>query len=246
MPHKPELLSLDHAELRIARSDDGQRTLSGLIPYNSRSVDLGGFKEEIAPGAFQSALQPESDVLALRDHDSKALLGRTKSGTLRLMDSPEGLRYVINLPNTTHGNDLAESVSRGDLDATSFGFAVNEDAWVANATEVVRTLRSVSLLEVSPCSFPAYPDSSIALRSAPREIQERIKPVPADKRDADLLTDCTCECDACNAGNCLGCSDPDCSCEGCTCPSAMNDDRDGDEDRTRTLMHMALSLRHRR
>lgn len=163
------------SELRVATSDDGKRTISGLIPYNSQSVDLGGFVEIIAPDAFATALDG-GDVLALRDHDSSLLLGRTKSGTLQLFDSPEGLRYSISLPNTTVGHDLAESISRGDLDATSFGFRCLEDNWAATQDgAVVRTLLSVDLIEVSPCSFPAYPDSVVDLRSVPVDLRTLIE-----------------------------------------------------------------------
>jgi HK97 family phage prohead protease len=163
------------SELRVATSEDGKRTISGLIPYNSNSVDFGGFTEIIAPGAFSTALN-RGDVLALRDHDSSLLLGRTKSGTLQLFDSPEGLRYNINLPNTTVANDLAESISRGDLDATSFGFRCIEDNWAATQDgAVVRTLLQVDLIEVSPCSFPAYPESAVDLRSLPVEIRSLIE-----------------------------------------------------------------------
>ncbi len=161
------------AEMRITKNDDGTRTVTGLIPYNSLSCDLGGYKEMIAPGAFADAFN--ADVLALRDHDPKLLLGRTKSGTLTLTDSDEGLRYKVDLPNTTAGNDLAESASRGDLDSTSFGFYAIETDWAYTDDDVVRTLKQVELIEVSPCSFAAYPDSSISLRSAPPEIRSRIE-----------------------------------------------------------------------
>jgi hypothetical protein len=84
MPHKTERATLPNTELRVVTAADGTRTVSGLIPYNAKSVDLGGFTELIAPGAFAAAILPDADVLALRDHNSSALLGRTKSGTLSL------------------------------------------------------------------------------------------------------------------------------------------------------------------
>lgn len=164
------------AEVRVAKNEDGSRTVSGLIPYNSLSVELWGFRELIAPGAFSTALGADADVLALRDHESTLLLGRTKSGTLQLSDSPEGLRYTLKLPNTTAGNDLAESIDRGDLDSTSFGFSTIDDAWACDDDgNVVRTLKQVELYEVSPCSFAAYPDSSVSVRSLiPQHIQDQV------------------------------------------------------------------------
>lgn len=163
------------AELRVSASDDG-RIIEGVIPYNSPSVDLCGFTEIIAPGSFAQALEANADVLALRDHDSTLLLGRTKSKTLTLEDSTEGLRYKIKLPNTTAANDLAESIDRGDLDGTSFGFICRDCNWSATEDgETIRTLTEIELLEVSPCSWPAYPDSSVDLRSIPTEFRTRIE-----------------------------------------------------------------------
>ncbi len=163
-------------EMRVAKGDDGTRTVSGLIPYNSLSVELWGFRELIAPGAFADALGANADVLTLRDHDSTLLLGRTKSGTLSLSDSAEGLRYSLKLPNTTAGNDLAESIDRGDLDSTSFGFRTIDDAWaVDDEGSVIRTLKQVELFEVSPCSFAAYPDSSVDVRSIPAEFRSQVE-----------------------------------------------------------------------
>jgi HK97 family phage prohead protease len=250
MPHKTERATLPNTELRVVTAADGTRTVSGLIPYNAKSVDLGGFTELIAPGAFAAAILPDADVLALRDHNSSALLGRTKSGTLSLTDSTDGLRYIVKLPNTSVANDLAESIDRGDLDSTSFGFAVIEDKWTATADEVLRTLVSVELLEVSPCSFPAYPDASVSIRSAPQEIQDRIKttspvevtPEADATRAADDSDLCTCDCESCLAGNCDDCSVDDCDAIGCDC-----DDDDPDADAAdRSRMEMFLAIRHRR
>ena len=40
-----------------------------------------------------------------------------------------GLDYDIDLPNNTWGNDVRESVQRGDVDSSSFGFICQEDKW---------------------------------------------------------------------------------------------------------------------
>jgi HK97 family phage prohead protease len=164
------------AELRVAASDDGTRTLEGLIPYNSLSCDIWDFRELIAPGAFASALESAADVRALLNHDSTLLLGRTRSKTLTLTDSPEGLRYKLSIPNTTAGNDLFEQVSRGDLDGTSFGFRTKADSWAADGEgNTIRTLLDIELIEVSPTGDPAYSESHVDLRSAPAEIRSRIE-----------------------------------------------------------------------
>ena len=47
-----EIRTLATREFRVATSEDGTRTLSGIIPYNSLSVDLGGFTELHRPPAL--------------------------------------------------------------------------------------------------------------------------------------------------------------------------------------------------
>lgn len=212
-----ETRTLAAAEFRVVTSDDGSRTLSGLIPYNSLSADLGGWNEMIAPGAFSTALEPTADVVCLRDHDASILLGRTKSKTLVLSDSDEGLRFSCSLPKTTQASDLAESVDRGDLDANSFGFICVEDKWLADKSgNMLRTLVSVELLEISPCSFPAYPASQVAVRnlppSAPTELRSKL--TKSETRTND--NGCDCDCDSCVANDCMKCSNEDCTDPDCT------------------------------
>jgi HK97 family phage prohead protease len=220
-------------ELRVQRSENGQKTISGLIPYNSPSVDLGGFTEILAEGCFSAALEANSDVLALRDHDAKLLLGRTKSKTLALTDSPEGLRYTISLPDTSYANDLAVCIDRGDLDATSFGFQCLEDKWLASSDgSVVRTVIAAELAEVSPCSFPAYPGSAVSVRSCPQELRSKLT-----KRDDGMAeeTDSVKPKDADDC-NCVKDANGD-----CTCPDD-NEDDDIDVASTRNYMEMTLAL----
>jgi HK97 family phage prohead protease len=172
-----ELRYLPIRELRVATDADGTRKVSGYAAlFNSRSVDFGGWCEIIAPSAFTTTLQEQPDVLALRDHDPSILLGRTKSGTLTLTVDATGLRFDLTLPDTTQARDLAESMSRGDIDSCSFGFCTDNDVWAEDAEGcTVRTLLAVTLFEISIVSFPAYPDTSASLRSCPVEIRSRIE-----------------------------------------------------------------------
>lgn len=155
-------------ELRIA--EHGGRTLVGMIPYNKRSVDLGGFAEVIAPGAFAEALQPGADVRCIWNHGTSDVLGRTTSGTLSLSDSPEGLQFRCDLPDTAVGRDVATLAQRRDVAGASFGFVCLKDEWSKDAGLNVRTLRKVAMYEISPTSFPAYPDTTVALRSCPSDL----------------------------------------------------------------------------
>ena len=73
------------------RELEGKRTITGLIPFNKLSEDMG-FREEIAPSAFNKTIADHFDVRALMGHDCNKLLGRVKNSSLRLWTDTEGLR----------------------------------------------------------------------------------------------------------------------------------------------------------
>ncbi len=154
------------SEIRVERAEDGtpERITGYAAVFNRDSVNLGGFTEEVAPGAFTEALK-EDDVRALVDHNSSMILGRTGANTLRLTEDKTGLRMEIDLPNTQAARDIAESIDRGDVDGASFGFRTVEDDWNTKEELSHRTLKKVRLFDVGPVTFPAYPDTSVAVRS---------------------------------------------------------------------------------
>lgn len=155
------------AELRIdeAEGDDEKLTITGYASvFGSQSLDMG-FREVVHRGAFKRSLSDGADVRALVDHDPSRLLGRTKSGTLSLKTDKTGLRATINPPDTTAGRDTVESLRRGDLDGMSFAFRTVSDKWETKDGQDVRTLLDVDLLDVSIVTYPAYPDTSVQVRS---------------------------------------------------------------------------------
>jgi HK97 family phage prohead protease len=141
------------------------RRLEGYAATFGTEADLGGFRERIAPGAFRSALV--SDVLALLDHDAGKVLGRTRSGSLRLAEDSRGLSFSLDVPETQAGRDVLALAERGDLGGMSFGFIVpnDGDSWEGRT----RTLHTIGLREISVVSaWPAYAGTEIALRSMSR------------------------------------------------------------------------------
>lgn len=149
-------------EVRAAGSTG--RTLAGYAAVFNSTADIGGsFREVIAPGAFAGTI--DGDVRALVDHDSGRVIGRTTAGTLRLREDANGLAVEIDLPDTTDGRDLATLIERGDVSGMSFGFVVTKQAWDETGPMPTRTIQAVDLREVSVVAFPAYDDTSIALRS---------------------------------------------------------------------------------
>jgi HK97 family phage major capsid protein len=142
------------------------RTIKGRIPYMSPSHDLGGFTEVLSPGCFSDSL--EGTVKAFWNHDTSTVLGSTKSGTLRIRDTSTALTYEIDVPKSR--DDILESVRRGDVDGTSFGFIVPKggDTWRGD----VRTINEATLLEVSPTSMPAYPATSLRNQNTEKDNEE--------------------------------------------------------------------------
>ena len=137
------------------------RTLTGYAATFGNETRIGGFSERIAPGAFRDSLASGRDILALLDHRSDVLLGRTKSGSLKLSEDDKGLRFELTLPDTQAGRDLIALAERGDLGGMSFGFRAVDEAWEGETRE----LRAVDLREISVVqSWPAYQQTEIQLR----------------------------------------------------------------------------------
>lgn len=148
----------------IERRDDGGKRIGGHAAVFNSPTDIGGyFREIIAPGAFASSIN--GDVRALVDHDSGRVIGRTKAGTLRLAEDGTGLAVEIDLPDTMDGRDTATLIERGDITGMSFGFVVKKELWDESGDTPTRTILDLDLIEVSVVAFPAYDETSIAMRS---------------------------------------------------------------------------------
>lgn len=178
-------------EIRQMKNDDGKEysQIDGYaVMYNKRSdimYDYWGdpWVERFAVGAFVDSLT-ERNQKALWNHEWSMPLGSVRAGTLGLMDGDEGLKYVIDIPNNTWGNDAAESIGRGDTDGSSFQFRASEDMWEIikiDGEEIYqRTVLKAELYEVSPCTYPAYPDSTSEARSI--KCRDHVKNIDVEKR----------------------------------------------------------------
>lgn len=155
--------------------------------FNVLSQDLGGFRERILSGAFTKTLQ-ESNVKSLWNHDPNYVFGSRKAGTLDIRETEFGLEFEAVPPDTTWSRDFLTSIERGDVDQMSFMFRTVKDRWILDENdEVIRELVEVQLFEVSPVTFPAYPQTSVSMRSAfgteeLAEIIAKIKGEPAQER----------------------------------------------------------------
>jgi HK97 family phage prohead protease len=166
-------------EIRIAGGDKPK--ISGYASvFNSLSEDLGFFREEVDPNAFDAVMGANPDVRALFNHDSNIVLGRTTAGTLRLSVDARGLAYEIDPPDTQMARDLMVSMKRGDITQSSYGFIVARDQWTDNPDGSItrRVLEIEELLDVSPVTYPAYTSTAAQARdlpaSMPAELRSRV------------------------------------------------------------------------
>lgn len=146
---------------------NGLGVLSGYASvFNKLSQNLGGFVERVDPGAFNKSLADHVPVLARYNHDDNHLLGTTEGGTLRLEVDGTGLRYEVDLPDTSSARDVRELARRGDLRYSSFAFRTISDDWdVTPEGFPLRTLLGLHLIDVAPVNNPAYRDTTTGLRS---------------------------------------------------------------------------------
>jgi uncharacterized protein len=163
MTKKKETRTFDITNLS-KRDENESNLISGYAAvFNSPTTIGDWFTETISPGAFSRAISDNVDVRALFNHDWNNVLGRVQNGTLRLSEDERGLKFEVDLPNTSLGRDLAESLSRGDINQCSFGFIPTVEEWDYSVEPAKRTISEVELLEISVVSIPAYEDTEVSL-----------------------------------------------------------------------------------
>jgi HK97 family phage prohead protease len=162
-------------EVRAAAADGAPATATGYAVLFNNETDIGGyFRERFAPGAFTASLA-ERDVVALHSHDSGRVVGRTGAGTLTVTEDATGLAFENPLPDTSDGRDLEVSIERQDIAGMSFGFVSRKEEWDETVDPPLRTIIQADLYEITYTAFPAYPDTSVGMRS--------LEHVRADRRD---------------------------------------------------------------
>lgn len=132
--------------------------------FNREAIIAGTWREVLAPGCFTRSLRDFPDVVALLDHDSGRVIGRTSAGTLELYEDQQGLRFrLMPDPSTPSGQEAIGTVRRGDVRGCSFGFFVSEEEWQDGGKRLpLRIIRDVELFEITLTAFPAYGDDTQA------------------------------------------------------------------------------------
>lgn len=133
--------------------------------FNDVTEITSDMKEMILKNAFKNSLL-NNDIRCLFNHNTDVVLGRNTSGTLTLYEDDIGLfgRLEIN-SNDVEACNIYERVKRGDITGCSFGFYPIEEELKWEDEIAIFQLKEVDLLEVSICTFPAYPTTEINART---------------------------------------------------------------------------------
>tara|TARA_R110001606_G_scaffold395916_2_gene569111 strand:- start:3464 stop:4870 length:1407 start_codon:yes stop_codon:yes gene_type:complete len=178
-----------NVETRIDSTEDNDVIVGHAAVFNSLSEDLGNFREMIMPGAFDNVLN--DDTRAYFNHDPNFLLGRVSAGTLRLSVDEKGLRYELDIPKTTVGQDLKENLRNGNITQSSFAFTLpaNGDSWerMADGTDLRKIHKIERLFDVSPVSLPAYSEAD-NLTLAQRSLEKHKENNKIAKEENELKT----------------------------------------------------------
>lgn len=186
-----EKRTMEMTEVRT-KEDENDMIISGYaLKYNTWSQDLGGFVETIDKRSLDNA--DLSNVFCLIDHKKDMILGRTKSGTLKLEKDNVGLRFECTLPDTTYARDLYENVKVGNIDQCSFGFEVDRngdelryDKKDSIYKRVIKSFKRIS--DVTVTSTPAYQDTDVSpvLRSIENIEKENQEHMEKEKMRIEL------------------------------------------------------------
>jgi len=157
-----------YCEFRAADDPDG-RTLEGYAAVFNAWTDIrdhaGTYREQIAPGAFKRSLGQRTPVLQF-DHGQHPLIGSLPLGSLAVLrEDRNGLFVRARLSDNWLIEPVRDAIRDGGITGMSFRFKVIADEWGTDDAGETRTIKEVELLELGPVVFPAYTQTSVAVRS---------------------------------------------------------------------------------
>jgi uncharacterized protein len=185
--HSPEERSkLFRLEKRSVGGVDRVFLCAYAVPFNVDTLDgaVGSYVERIAPGAFWMVDEANAGKRSLmcksvwNHNDDMPLAAYPKS--LTLIQDDFGLYYEHPLEDTTYARDLITNIDAEIVCGSSFlykpGKQKGDYTWSKDTQgRSVKTVhRAQMLLDVGPCTFPAYGEGDLQLlkRSFDREVRE--------------------------------------------------------------------------
>ncbi len=137
-----------------------------LIRGESSTGGVVSWYEIIDRGALAAA--DVSDVPLVLEHDRKQVIARSRGGSLRFRNQPDGF-YITARMLTSQGREVWESVKTGLLTAFSFAFPLDSEVVRDGTRDGLPLMRVKSiprLMDVSVVYAPAYEGAFANARSA--------------------------------------------------------------------------------
>lgn len=179
---EPEKRINPDGRLEVRAEEDGGPILRGYAALFNVPGYLTADRsvvEYIRPGAFDESLKEDPDVVAKIQHQGGTMvIGRTKNETLRLWVDGAGLGFEVELPDTQAARDIHALVGRGDIDQSSFAFALRGDPDQAERVtwengQMTREVLNADVKDVSPVTDPVYTQTTVEARST--EVSEDLR-----------------------------------------------------------------------
>lgn len=184
-------------EERAAKADAGDgRTLEGYAAVFDQDTEInsweGHFKERMVRGAFRKTLKERTPVMQF-DHGHDSRFGNLPIGSFEeLKEDKHGLKVRGRLFD--HAEPIRQAIEAGAVSGMSFRFKVVRDSWaddkgnpITDRNELMdklynakkgdkplqRTIKEVKLMEAGPVVFPAYPQTTVGVRSMTDDQRKR-------------------------------------------------------------------------
>lgn len=123
---KRTLFTADARFAATPKTGDAPDRLGGYaLVWNTLSDDRGGYKVRLMPGSAKFT----PIVHAIYHHEFNNPLGVTSNGTLRLVSDDIGVKFEIDLPNTSLARDVFELVDKRYVNGMSFAMVRTPWSW---------------------------------------------------------------------------------------------------------------------
>lgn len=158
------------SKLETREDENNSRYIEGyFVVYEQETKLWDRYFEKIAVNPFEDSLI-NNNIRCLYNHDSSVVLGCTKNNTLEIKSDEYGLwgRVLIN-PKDSVASDVYARVSRGDITGCSFGFNPIKEDFAEQENGLHVAVTKADIIEVSICTFPAYPQTEIHARQKEHE-----------------------------------------------------------------------------
>ena len=143
-----------------AKKDSEKKVIQGYAVVFDSWTDIRDrwgdtWRECISRGAFKESIK-NNKVLALYNHDFNNILAR-KDVNMNLFEDDKGLKFEIDLPNTSQANDLYELIDRGIVNQCSFAGVVKSETWDRDSDcNISSVINEIDLIEITITPIPAY------------------------------------------------------------------------------------------